>query len=265
MNDLVPTNSNQLVPVFTAKIGDANTQACDARALHAYLKNGDLFANWIKARIAKYQFQENVDYSIALVDSKANENRGGQNRKDYHITLDMAKELAMLENNAKGREARQYFIAMEKQALQQTAIPPLVAFIGQETRAVSALESHLKAAALFACPLHLAQTEAVKAVRDSYAIDFSPLLLSAPAQQNIPKSAVMLEPTELGKLFGLSAREMNAVLEHVGLRVKTKGGWEPTDAGIPMCVRHHWSQGGKSGYNLKWNVDLVESAVNTQH
>jgi hypothetical protein len=36
---------------------------------------------------------------------------------EYHLTLDMAKELSMVENNAKGREARRYFIAMEKKAL----------------------------------------------------------------------------------------------------------------------------------------------------
>lgn len=39
---------------------------------------------------------------------------------DYHITLDMAKELAMIENNEQGRKVRRYFIQMEKQALQST-------------------------------------------------------------------------------------------------------------------------------------------------
>lgn len=48
--------------------------------------------------------------------------KNGQRRattsKQYHITVDMAKELAMVEKNAKGREIRRYFIQMEKQVLQ---------------------------------------------------------------------------------------------------------------------------------------------------
>jgi len=49
----------QLVPVFNTKIGDAVIQACDARALHAYLGVGKVFANWLEGRIEKYEFQEN--------------------------------------------------------------------------------------------------------------------------------------------------------------------------------------------------------------
>ncbi|WP_295452699.1 antA/AntB antirepressor family protein [uncultured Thiodictyon sp.] len=111
----VPSVGTQLVPVFHGEIGGVPAQVCDARTLHAFLQNGDLFANWIKDRITKYDFQENQDFAIALEIAKAK--RGGQNRKDYHLSLDMAKELSMVENNAKGREARRYFIAMERQAL----------------------------------------------------------------------------------------------------------------------------------------------------
>ena len=265
MNNLV--TAEQLVLVFEAKIGDTVTQACDARTLHTYLGSKTQFADWIKSRIEKYGFQENQDFALASENSEAS--WGGHNRKEYHLTLDMAKELAMVENNTKGREVRQYFIAMEKKAI--TAATPLVVaqpsptFIGMETRAVSALESHLKAASLFACPLHLAQSEAVKAVRDSYGVDFGVHLLSAPAQQNILGTDVMLEPTELGKRFDLSARQMNTALADRGLQVKTESGWEPTDAGMKMCTRHHWVRGNKTGYNLKWNVALVEAATHVQH
>ncbi|WP_240536708.1 phage antirepressor KilAC domain-containing protein [Bartonella sp. WD12.1] len=44
--------------------------------------------------------------------------RGGHNRKEYHLTLDMAKELAMVERNEKGKQARQYFIECERKAKQ---------------------------------------------------------------------------------------------------------------------------------------------------
>ncbi|WP_295386324.1 antA/AntB antirepressor family protein, partial [uncultured Thiodictyon sp.] len=51
---LVPSAGTQLVPVFHGEIGGVPAQVCDARTLHAFLQNGDLFANWIKDRITKY-------------------------------------------------------------------------------------------------------------------------------------------------------------------------------------------------------------------
>jgi len=55
----------------------------------------------------------------------ASEGRGGQNRIDYHLTLDMAKELSMVERNEKGKQARLYFLECEKVAKQQPTIDPI--------------------------------------------------------------------------------------------------------------------------------------------
>lgn len=126
MNTQVQTQAaqSQLINVFIGQINGVPAHVCDGRELHTYLENGDLFANWIKARIEKYGFVENQDFAIALVNSKAK--RGGNNRKDYHLSLDMAKELSMVENNDKGREARRYFIDMEKKAIAASGqvVPP---------------------------------------------------------------------------------------------------------------------------------------------
>ena len=46
-----------LVPTFTATIGGVEQTCVDARLLHAHLKNGDMFAHWINARIQKYAFE----------------------------------------------------------------------------------------------------------------------------------------------------------------------------------------------------------------
>ncbi|EKO5154772.1 antA/AntB antirepressor family protein, partial [Campylobacter coli] len=64
--------------------------------------------DWIKNRISHYNFIENQDYIIEIVYTK------GRPRKEYYVTLDMAKELCMVENNEKGRQARRYFIECEK-------------------------------------------------------------------------------------------------------------------------------------------------------
>lgn len=102
--------NHQIIPVFT---GDNNTQLCNARDLHAYLESGREFATWIKNRIEEYGFVESEDYLTNL--SNRSGGSAGKKRTDYHLTLDMAKELAMVENNDKGRAVRRYFIRAEKQ------------------------------------------------------------------------------------------------------------------------------------------------------
>lgn len=106
--------NTSLVPVFNGELDGRYQQLCDARDLHAFLLVGRDFSNWIKGRIEHFGFTEGEDYSPVL----ANRSDGlpGKPRSDYHLTLDMAKELAMVENNDQGRQVRRYFIAMERQA-----------------------------------------------------------------------------------------------------------------------------------------------------
>lgn len=85
----------------------------DARTLHKELKVGKDFTNWIKGRINKYEFIENEDYKFCSP-KRASKGRGGHNITDYSLTLDMAKELSMVENNKIGRISRKYFIAIDK-------------------------------------------------------------------------------------------------------------------------------------------------------
>ncbi|EPX8618438.1 antA/AntB antirepressor family protein, partial [Escherichia coli] len=65
-----------------------------------------VFAAWITNRISEYEFIENQDYILLSNLGKQTSGRGGHNRKDYHLTLDTAKELAMVERNEKGRQIR---------------------------------------------------------------------------------------------------------------------------------------------------------------
>ena len=55
--------------------------------------------------------------AFSIFSVKAGKPQGGRPSIEYHVTLDMAKELSMVESNHKGREAHRYFIAMERQAL----------------------------------------------------------------------------------------------------------------------------------------------------
>lgn len=101
---------NYLIQVNPAIIGTENVNSVNAREIHKYLEVKTKFADWIKRAIDKYDFLENQDFSILKIGNGNNANI------EYIVTLDMAKELSMLENNEKGKETRKYFINFEKQA-----------------------------------------------------------------------------------------------------------------------------------------------------
>lgn len=87
--------------------------AVDARRLHDFLGIGKDFSTWFKDMI-DYGFTEGQDFSPISVKSL-----GGRPRTEYAITLDMAKELAMLPRTEQGKQARRYFIAAENKLRDQ--------------------------------------------------------------------------------------------------------------------------------------------------
>ena len=99
---------NQLIKIETKTIGNEEINAINARELHGFLESKQDFSTWIKNRIEQYGFSENIDY--LSLHNFVEQTRGGQNRIDYIISIDMAKELSMVERNEKGKEARKYFI-----------------------------------------------------------------------------------------------------------------------------------------------------------
>ncbi|MGX3067715.1 antA/AntB antirepressor family protein, partial [Ursidibacter arcticus] len=102
------------ITTFTGSLQNQPTQLINARELHERLQITTKFQDWIKRRISDYNFIENEDYTC-FSNLRSSENKGfsgfwgGQNKIDYHITLDMAKELCMLERSELGRKARRHF------------------------------------------------------------------------------------------------------------------------------------------------------------
>lgn len=77
--------------------------AVNARELHTFLGVGRDFNTWIKARIEKYGFSEGVDYITDICSPNlGSKGRGGHNIVEYHISIDMAKELSMVESDSIG-------------------------------------------------------------------------------------------------------------------------------------------------------------------
>ncbi|EHZ2697440.1 antA/AntB antirepressor family protein [Escherichia coli] len=114
-----------ITPVFNGTISNETTLLVNARDLHSFLGVGRMFAHWVKERIAEYGFVESQDY-ILICQNGQTKGRGGNRRsKDYHLTLDTAKELAMVERNEKGRQIRRYFIECEKKFRQSLLPTPM--------------------------------------------------------------------------------------------------------------------------------------------
>lgn len=117
-------STSGLIPVFTGTIKGQSAQLCNARDLHVFLQVGKDFNTWIKDRIQTYGFIEGDDFCTAenlsspiLGSSKSRPQR----MVDYHLTLDTAKEIAMVEKNDQGRQARRYFIECERKAHEAAA------------------------------------------------------------------------------------------------------------------------------------------------
>jgi phage anti-repressor protein len=111
--EIPPTQPPFSIELYIKQIGGDDVNAVNARELWIKLEVGRDFSNWIKDRIEKWNFKEGTDYTVAKIGD--GESSGFQ-PIDYFISLDMAKELSMVENNEQGRQARRYFIECEKVA-----------------------------------------------------------------------------------------------------------------------------------------------------
>ena len=107
-----------LITITKNEIGNAELNSANARDIHSYLEVKTRFNDWINRAIVKYDFKENIDFvkiDNSLLKNGKRDFSDFTEKKEYIVTMDMAKELAMLENNPKGKETRKYFIACEKE------------------------------------------------------------------------------------------------------------------------------------------------------
>lgn len=121
----------ELITVSQTIIGQGAVNAVNTRDLHSRLEVKTKYADWIKRAIDKYGFEEGIDFTIL-------KNGNGNNAFiDYIVSLDMAKELCMLDDSDKGRQFRKYFIECEKQATKQLSTLDQIALIAKGTLELS--------------------------------------------------------------------------------------------------------------------------------
>ena len=121
---------------------DDGRQAVSGRDLHAFLEVATPYKDWFPRMLA-YGFTDGEDFGAIL-----SESTGGRPGTDHVLTLDMAKELAMIQRTDKGKQARQYFIEVEKRARLNAvprSLPDALRAYAIEVEAREALEAKVAA------------------------------------------------------------------------------------------------------------------------
>lgn len=106
--------NNELIKITQDENGNS---VVSGRDLHEFLEVGTPYDKWFP-RMCEYGFSEEIDFSTFL-----SESTGGRPRTDHALTLDMAKEISMIQRTEKGKQARRYFIEVEKAFKEQYRLP----------------------------------------------------------------------------------------------------------------------------------------------
>ena len=198
----------QLIPLHSQTIDGNAVETVSARELHTFLEVGRDFSTWIKDRISKYEFVENTDY-IMLPKTGELENKGLQGKIEYFVTLDMAKQLAMVENNEKGMQVRKYFIECEKKLNSTTTTQVQVVGKAEDaTRAALLLSQHLNIKGPALETFLVTTVERIIGVE----IPYRPLI-----EQRTYSAA------EIGDVLGISANKVGRIANAHGLKTDDYG------------------------------------------
>jgi phage anti-repressor protein len=248
----------ELIVISKAEIGGGEVNTVNARDLHAFLESKQEFASWIKNRIEQYGFVEGVDFikfdSFIKSDSRA--------RIEYALTIDMAKEISMVERNEKGKQARQYFIECERVVLDQAyklpkKKPATLLPIDKEFRAAVRMA---KAAGLKGNMAILSANQLAKQITGADCLE----LLGTTHLINETQER-FLTPTEIGEIASLgSGREVNKMLASLGLQERAGKDWVPTATGQKFAVVMDTGKRRSSGamvQQTKWKESVVKVLV----
>ena len=211
---------NELIPLQPQTINGNAVETVSARELHTFLGSKQDFSTWIKNRISEYDFVENQDFVVfhKKMENTAPQKNGAeksmtydnwQGRIEYYITLDMAKELSMVERNEKGKQARKYFIECEKKLNSTTTTQVQVVGKAEDaTRAALLLSQHLNIKGPALETFLVTTVERIIGVE----IPYRPLI-----EQRTYSAA------EIGDVLGISANKVGRIANAHGLKTDDYG------------------------------------------
>lgn len=244
---------NELIPITD----NNGSQAVSARTLYDFFQVKERFSRWIE-RMFEYGFVEGIDFTSVHFSTVVN-NGAKRDIDDYALTLDTAKEIAMLQRSEKGKQARQYFIEVEKQYKQQ---PPQ--YSGLPTNYIQALES-------------LLESEREKEKQRTIIEELTP---KAQYTERVLQSTTQWSTTVIAKELGMSAQALNAELYKRGVQYKQGNTWvlyqKYADKGFTITktfvyngsngdtqsnIQTYWTEKGRNFIHLILNESLQTSRL----
>ena len=174
---------------------DNDRPTVSARELHEFLEIKSKYADWFK-NMAAYGSSENIDY---ITFSKNLENGG--RTIDHQLTIDMAKEICMLQRNDKGKQARQYFIQLEKDWNSPEKVMARALRIADEKIRLLSIENSK-------------QKQIIGELKPL--ADYTDMIL---------KNKGLVTTNQIAKDYGMSARALNKKLHELGVQYKQSEQW----------------------------------------
>lgn len=190
MNDLIKISFSGSQPTVSA------------RELHEGLEIKTAFKDWFP-RMTEYGFTEEKDFC-----SKMSESTGGRPAKDYEITVDMAKQICMIQRSEKGMQYRQYFLDLEK--AWNTPEQILARALHMADEMVSSLKERCK----FLGGQVVEQQKVIEEMQPK--VSYYDLVLQCKD---------VIATTIIAKDYGMSAMKFNDLLHEKGIQFKQCGTW----------------------------------------
>lgn len=185
---------------------DTEQPTVSARELHEGLEIGTEFAKWF-SRMCEYGFADKMDYSEVIVKNDEN-SKGGRPATDYKISVDMAKQICMIQRSEKGRQYRQYFLDLEKAWNTPEQIMARALRFAQQS--MDNLKEH--------CQFLGAQVvEQQKVIEE--------LQPKASYYDMILQCKDLIATTVIAKDYGMSAKKFNVMLHDMGIQFKQGDTW----------------------------------------
>ncbi|MDU2686684.1 MAG: phage antirepressor KilAC domain-containing protein [Paeniclostridium sordellii] len=107
MKEIIKMANKNIIPI-RIEINENQEPIVNGRELHEFLEVNSNYTTWFK-RMCEYGFDKKIDFIPFLEESK-----GGRPSENHALKLDMAKEIAMIQRSDKGKQARRYFLQVEK-------------------------------------------------------------------------------------------------------------------------------------------------------
>lgn len=177
------------------------------RDLHKALEINSNYTTWFN-RMTEYGFTENIDFTTCFPNLESEKQHGGQNKTNHQLTIEMAKEICMIQRSEKGKQCRQYFIELEKQWNSPEMIMKRALEIANQK--VEEMRQQNKT------------LETTIAVQSQQISELQP---KASYYDVILNCKDLVSITEIAKDYGKSAKWLNALLHNLGVQFKQGGIW----------------------------------------